>query len=109
MSSNNEISKDKIMVEIDSDLQDLIPGYMQNKQNEITSIAEALLADDFETIRIISHNMKGNGSAYGFEKITEIAKEMELAAKHALGSEISKGITDLQTYLSQIEIVYVED
>lgn len=32
-----EVSKDQIVVKIDSDLKDLIPGYLQNRRNDIVN------------------------------------------------------------------------
>ena len=44
----SEVSKDQIVVKIDSDLKDLIPGYLQNRRNDIVNIKAALETKDFE-------------------------------------------------------------
>ena len=41
---------EKIIVQVDSDLEDLIPGYLENRNKDIESITEALRQNDFETI-----------------------------------------------------------
>lgn len=90
MSLLNESANDKIVIQIDADLEELIPGYLRNKQNDIDAIATALLKDDYEAIRIIGHSMKGSGGGYGFDLITELGKAIESAAISKSTKEIGK-------------------
>ncbi|MFC5452494.1 Hpt domain-containing protein [Paenibacillus aestuarii] len=100
--------KDKITVEIDADLEDLIPGYLRNKQNEIERMAAAMATSDFSAIALIAHGLKGNGAAYGFVPLSELGAAMEKAAGLQDGEAIGKLLEDMQAYLTQIEIVYIE-
>ena len=54
-----KISKDKIVVKIDPDLKELIPGYLLNRRNDIANIRAALETKDFELIQRQGHSMKG--------------------------------------------------
>jgi len=100
---------EKIIVQVDSDLEDLIPGYLENRKKDIESITEALKKDDFETIRILGHRMKGSGRGYGFDAITDIGDSLEQASKNKNSIEIQKQANELSTYLKQVEIVCQDD
>ncbi|HOE17704.1 MAG TPA: Hpt domain-containing protein [Syntrophorhabdaceae bacterium] len=95
-----------LIITIDKDLEDLIPGYIENRRRDIASIEAALRKNDFETIRVLGHSMKGSGGGYGFDKITEIGKRIEEAAKVMETGEINRQIAALSEYLSNINIVY---
>ena len=71
----------KIIVRVDPELADLIPGYLINREKDIATIADTLEKKDLDTIRIIGHSMKGSGGGYGFEAITDIGMLLEKAAK----------------------------
>jgi hypothetical protein len=43
-----KVSNDEIVVKIDPDLKDQIPGYLQNRRNDIVNIKAALETKDFE-------------------------------------------------------------
>jgi HPt (histidine-containing phosphotransfer) domain-containing protein len=96
----------KIIVHVDNDLADLIPGYLANREKDIIAIHDALEKKDLETIRILGHSMKGSGGGYGFETITEIGMLMEKAAKEGSDKDIRLQVKRLDDYMSKIEIVY---
>jgi HPt (histidine-containing phosphotransfer) domain-containing protein len=100
--------QDKIYVNVDPDIRDLIPGFLENRYNDIQSMRDALAKTDFETIRILGHSMKGAGGGYGFDGITDIGAELERAAKVKDTAEITRGIEELASYLSRVEVVYYE-
>ena len=63
---------DQIIVEIERELEDLIPWYLENRINHIKTIREALEKADYKTVCLLGHSMKGSGGGYGFEQITWI-------------------------------------
>lgn len=95
-----------VQVTVDKDLEDLIPGFLANRQRDIEKV-EALLANgDLDGIRIIGHSMKGSGGGYGFPFITEIGAGLERAAIARDADIIRNAISELRHYLAQVEIVY---
>ena len=102
MSQNNK----KIVVNIDPDLEDLIPGYIENRYKDIKTINAALESGDFESIRILGHSMKGSGGGYGFNEITTIGMNIERAAKENNAGEIKSWTEKLIIYIENIEIIY---
>jgi HPt (histidine-containing phosphotransfer) domain-containing protein len=96
----------KMAVTIDKDLEDLIPGYIENRYGDIKSIRAALVTRDFDAIRVLGHSMKGSGGGYGFDAITDIGKTIEDAAKAGNSAAVSDAVERLLHYLGQVEVVY---
>ena len=99
-------TEQELVVYADPDLEDLIPLFLENRNEDITALQEALGQGDFERVRVLAHNMRGAGGGYGFEAITQIGKHMEEAAKAQDASTITTGITALETYLARVQVVY---
>jgi HPt (histidine-containing phosphotransfer) domain-containing protein len=97
---------EKIVVQVDADLEDLIPGYLQNRQQDAESVLQALDKQDFETIRVLGHTMKGTGGGYGLDAITEIGRTLEEAAKSRDMAVIRQGASALLAYLQAVEVVF---
>lgn len=97
---------EKIVVQVDADLEDLIPGYLQNRRQDVGAILQALGNQDFETIRILGHTMKGTGGGYGFDAITEMGRALETAAKDKNAQAIQQGTASLLDYLQAVEVVF---
>ena len=98
--------QDKIIVHVDSDLEDLIPGFLAHRQDDIRSILDALAQNDYDTIYKLSHTMKGVGGGYGFDTITEIGLKLQEAAQHKDTLEVQKRVDELSTYLERIDVVF---
>ncbi len=97
--------KEKIVVKVDSEIADLIPGFLQNRQKDIKNIISYLEEGNFEQIERLGHGMKGSGAGYGFDGISEIGKSIEVAGKRKDVEGIKKGIEDLKDYLDRVEII----
>ncbi len=103
---NNPDKGEKIYVSIDADLKELIPGYIENRLEDIKSISELLRDGDYENIRILGHSMKGSGGGYGFDRISEIGETIEDAAMEKNPGAIRNCIDELSTYLNSVVISY---
>ena len=107
MTTNNDISNDKkIIIIVDSDLEDLIPGFLDNRQRDITTIFDALGRNDYDSIAKAGHTMKGVGGGYGFDAITDYGGAIEQAAKQKDPVNIKHCLNELSNYLERIEIVF---
>lgn len=96
----------KITVKVDPDLAELIPGYLENRRKDIQSIKESIGRDNFESIRLLGHSMKGSGGGYGFDYVSEVGKSIEEAAKKSDVESIETQIVNLGDYLSRLEVVF---
>ncbi len=102
------MSEEKIVVHIDIDLKDLIPGFLDNRRNDLQRLMHALQENDLVTLRSIGHNLKGVGGGYGFLGITDIGTALEDSAKSNNLETANENIKKLSHYLSHIEVSYVE-
>ncbi|MHC9543923.1 MAG: Hpt domain-containing protein [Vulcanimicrobiota bacterium] len=89
---------------VDEELMDLIPGFLENRRRNIMDIRNWLMENNFAEIQRVAHEMKGNGSMFGFEEISAIGKEMERAAKNNDRREIEKLSNQLDRYLSLVKV-----
>ncbi len=100
---------DEIVVYIDSDLEDLTPGFLENRQNDTVVIGRLLQADDLAEIQRLGHSMKGSGGGYGFDEITDIGMKIEDAAKDSDRDEILRQNERLSQYLQNVKVVYQDE
>ena len=97
--------KEKIEIKIDPEIADLIPGFLNNREKDIKTMESCIEEENFEQIERLGHSMKGSGAGYGFNGISEIGSFIEIAGKEKDIEKIKKGIEDLKSYLSRVEIV----
>ena len=100
------MKKEKIIAPVDPDLRDLIPGYLKNRQKDITTIKNALKAADFGKIRVLGHSMKGSGGGYGFMQVSKIGAAVEIAAKNKDPDSIKNHLAELSDFLKRVTLVY---
>ena len=97
---------EKIVVKADADLEDIIPGFLQHRLEDINKIREAMAQNDYDIIRVLGHSMKGTGGGYGFDAITDIGRSIEEAAKERNIEDIGQSVNDLSSYLDRVEVIY---
>ena len=97
---------DKIIVHVDTDLKELIPGFLKSRHKDVKSLLAAVERSDYDTIEALGHTMKGDGGGYGFHAITDIGGSLEEAAANKNLQEIRKWVKQLSLYLESVEIVY---
>ncbi len=100
---------DKWVAHISIDLEDLVPEFLENRQQDVISLKEMAQGGDFDTIKRIGHNLKGSGGGYGFDEITEIGARIEEAAKENDEKVIIRETESLSDYLTNVTIVWEDD
>ena len=105
MNNSRDDVQEPIRIRVDPELASLIPGFLQNRRQDVTMLSEAVNRSDFETARILGHSMKGSGGGYGFDGITDIGGEIELAAKHSDAVALRTHIEALSLYLARVQLV----
>ena len=100
------MTDEKIIVQVDPDLEDLIPGFLENRNEDVNKLKAALEAKDLESLRSIGHSLKGVGGGYGFELMSQIGAEIENAAKQGDEDNIKVKIEQLDDYLKRVQVKY---
>ena len=96
------------VVYVYTDIEDLVPIFLSHQLEDVESIVEACEQRDYEKIQILGHNMKGVGSAYGFDAISEIGASLEQCAKERNSEKIRMLAEEVSVYLERVEVVYVQ-
>jgi PAS domain S-box-containing protein len=95
-------SSDGVVVTIDPDIVDLVPGFFAARSGVITSLMQSLADEDYAGIKTIGHNIAGSGLGYGFAEITRLGRAMEEAAEERALAVLSALIDDLAAYLDTV-------
>ena len=104
--STKQLLSEDTVVEVDAQLADLIPGFMDNRWRDIKTIMNALTAGDYQAIQTVAHQMKGAGGGYGFDFISEAGCALEEAAKLGIVADIRQWVLDLSAYLTRVKVRY---
>jgi HPt (histidine-containing phosphotransfer) domain-containing protein len=97
---------DRIPIQVDPDLEDLIPMFLENRESDIITLRRALAEGDFPTLRSLGHNMKGAGGGYGFDYITDLGGEIEACALRGDAGPIPGLVEALEDYLRRVDITF---
>jgi HPt (histidine-containing phosphotransfer) domain-containing protein len=97
---------DRVIVEVDEDLTDLIPGFLTHKRADIARIFEAVASRDYAEISSVGHRLKGEGGSYGFDSMTEIGSLLEHAAATRDDGAVTTLARQLLSYLDRLQIVF---
>lgn len=98
-----------VVAYVDESLEALIPKYIERRVADVDALRAATMMHSFDDARVIGHRMKGSGGGYGFDPITEIGARIEQAAKDSDEGELRAATESLDRYLSDVQIVYVEE
>src|SRR5688572_4582191 len=93
-------------VVVAKDLEDLIPVLLKNRRKEVDTLKVALASADFEQLRQLGHRMKGVGNSYGFERVSDIGKQIEDGARSGDRAGLEASIAGYADYLSRVEVAY---
>lgn len=96
-----------ITVEIDSEVQSIVPAFLDNRRRDCLTICSLLEGEAFREISALGHRMKGSGGSYGFDDISRIGEVIEKAAHATDKKTISNAILQLSSYLERVTVVYV--
>lgn len=86
----------------------LIPGFLGNRRHDIATIRHALSRQDYGTIRLLGHRMKGDGGSYGLDRISEIGAALETAAGLPDAESMHRSLEDLEDFVARLEVTKQE-
>lgn len=98
------MSAERIEVSVDPSLEALVPVFLENRREDLVRIARALAPVDFKALRMVGHNMKGAGGAYGFEVISKLGASMERAALAGDEAAVREAARELESYLARVQV-----
>lgn len=99
-------SSTRIIIRADRDLEDLIPGFLDNRRRDIAEIESLLASHDYDAIKSLGHSMRGSGGGYGFDEITRLGALIEQFAKEKNSAGIVEQLKAFAGYLDRVEVIY---
>src|SRR5918995_1424665 len=100
------MDQSSLKVTVARDIEDLIPVFLKNRQNEVETLRVALASADFEQLRQLGHRMKGVGNSYGFATVSVIGKQIEDGARSGDRAALESSIAGYADYLAKVEVAY---
>ncbi len=85
-------------------VQELAPGYLAARKQEVPHMMELLGARDFGRLEILGHSLKGSGGSFGFPELTRFGASLERYAKQADSVCFSEELARLKEYLRDLEV-----
>jgi CheY-like chemotaxis protein len=93
-----------IMIEMPVSLEEIVPGYLSARREELPRMIELLAVSDFKSLAILGHNLKGTGASYGFSDLTRIGTALEDSANQSNTGSLRKHLAELKDYLNQVKV-----
>jgi HPt (histidine-containing phosphotransfer) domain-containing protein len=84
----------------ESALAELLPQYFALCRKDLEHLKDACELRRFGEIRVLGHNLKGSGGAYGFPELSRLGAEIEAAAKAGNEADVRSGIAQFAAFLS---------
>jgi HPt (histidine-containing phosphotransfer) domain-containing protein len=100
-------AEEKILVEIDQELMPVVPEYLENRHLDCAEIEQLLGTGGMESIQVLGHRMKGSGGSFGFDEISIIGEDLELAAQITDVEGIKSAVVRLERYLARVSVTYL--
>ena len=82
---------------------EIVQKYVSRRFTDVEVCWSAIKNYDFTKVAELAHQMKGNGSSFGFPLITEIGGELEVAAKNNDAEKITDRLEKLQQFLKSVK------
>jgi len=84
-------------------LQSRVAAYIRNCRQNVIMLRAALAVDDFATISVLGHQMRGSGGMFGFETITDCGAAIEAAADDADATKSGQWVDALCVFVDSLD------
>ncbi len=97
------------IVEVDEMLKDLIPDFMNRRNQELQDLDTWSESSNFTALAQYGHKLKGSSLNYGFNHLGGLAAHLELAARSENQQEIQDLIKEIKEHIRNIQVVFVSE
>ena len=92
-----------MIVKIDPDIEDLVEFFLEKSREDYVNLVKLLKEENYNQIAQIGHRIAGTALSYGFERIGELARAMEMAAKAQKPADIGKVLIEYDKHLKEVK------
>lgn len=96
----------KWVVNISKNFTEVVPPYLSDIRNKVRLMKKALSTGNLNSIKEISHQIKGNAGGFGFSQLGDLSASLESAANENNKKEIERFLKQIKTYLNALEVNY---
>lgn len=98
-----------VVVTLERWLEPIMPRYLEIREREQQALSKALAEDDMAEVRLIGHRTKGSGAAYGLPVVTEMGRNIEMAAQEGDRERAREYVQKLADYMARLDIRFEGD
>ena len=99
---------DRFQVVVDPALAPIMDRYMELRRVELGQLEAALESGDGKAVMGLGHKLKGTGSSYGLDRLTELGAAIEEAGSDRK-LDVARGlIRAVRDFIEHVDIVYGE-
>ena len=80
---------------------DILHRYIERRQKDLENCSQWVRDKNFANLEKIGHQLKGNGSTFGFEELSRIGVIMEDAAKRKDLPRLENVVSYLNVWINQ--------
>ena len=102
----NRNAENGIILYIDQDLEEIVPGFLENRRRDVLTLETSLQESNLAQIQLIGHRMRGDGGGYGFDAISTMGAALEQATAREDRDAIRRHIAELIDFLDRVTVVY---
>ena len=95
-----------ILVRVDSRIAELLPRFLENCRHQCGALRRAAAAGVWTEAGSIGHSLRGAGGGYGFDEVTRLGVEIEIAARQNDAGGLRELAGRLEDYLSRVDPVF---
>ncbi len=99
LGNNPGAAHTRAMIAIPAGLEQAARRYIKLRQDEAARLAQLGADQDFEQLRLIAHDIKGTGAAYGFPDLTRLSALIEDSARDRNAAQLTQQLLDLNEYV----------
>jgi HPt (histidine-containing phosphotransfer) domain-containing protein len=95
------------VVQVDADLADLIPQYLNNRWADLRFARQLLSNGDYFLLSRMAHRVRGSAASYGFNELGTIAEVLEAVSDAQDHSAVAAQLDAFEAFLGSVRIQYI--
>jgi HPt (histidine-containing phosphotransfer) domain-containing protein len=104
MGQRSQLStEDEDVPKVPEELLPLVGGFLTRRFNEISLLRASVNKEDFATIQMIGHKLRGNSGSFGFAALGVLGADLEAAAIAQDHTETMKLIGNLELMVRRLQ------
>ena len=107
MSTTPTNDRDRIVSELvreDPSFADIVLRFVAGLGDRLRQMEQALRTNDFETLRIAAHQLKGSGGGHGYPALSDSASRLEKHALQQATDECLDAFAELKDVCSRVAV-----